>query len=86
MIAEKIETYLASLHEDDRATLLKALETIELNGAAATPDADELLSIAADEINADATTFACIAAYAYIPKESLINVLESNVFSSFLCK
>ena len=80
MIAEKIETYLASLQGDDRATLLTTLQTIELNGASESPDADELLQIAADEINADSTTLACIAAYAYISRENLANLLESNTF------
>ncbi|MBO4772993.1 MAG: bifunctional (p)ppGpp synthetase/guanosine-3',5'-bis(diphosphate) 3'-pyrophosphohydrolase, partial [Bacteroidales bacterium] len=80
MIAEKIETYIATLQGDERESLLEVLKKIELNGATPTPDADELLQIAADEINADSTTLACITAYAYISRESLANLLESNTF------
>jgi len=80
MIAEKLDNYITSLQADERASLLKILKTIEANNPIESTDADELLDIAANEINADSTTLASIAAYAYISRENLTNLLETNTF------
>ncbi len=80
MIAERLETYIATLQPDDRAVLTDAITKIESNGAAPNPAADEILAIAADEINADATTVAAAAAYAYIDRENLAKLLEAKTF------
>ena len=80
MIAEKIQTYIGTLQDEERGNLLNIINIIEANNPIESTDADELLQIAADEINADSTTLACIAAYAYISRESLANLLESNTF------
>ena len=80
MIAEKLDNYITSLQADERASLLKILKTIEANNPIESTDADELLDIAANEINADSTTLASIAAYAYISRENLVNLLETNTF------
>lgn len=80
MIAEKIQTYIGTLQDEERGNLLNIINIIEANNPIESSDADELLDIAANEINADSTTLASIAAYAYISRENLVNLLETNTF------
>ncbi|MBO7566337.1 MAG: bifunctional (p)ppGpp synthetase/guanosine-3',5'-bis(diphosphate) 3'-pyrophosphohydrolase, partial [Bacteroidales bacterium] len=80
MIAEKIKTYIDTLQAEERGNLLNIINIIEANNPIESSDADELLDIAANEINADSTTLASIAAYAYISRENLANLLETNTF------
>lgn len=80
MIAEKIQTYIGTLQDEERGNLLNIINIIEANNPIESTDADELLDIAANEINADSTTLASIAAYAYISRENLVNLLETNTF------
>lgn len=82
MITEKLETYIASLQPTDYEILSKAIEKIENIGAQESNEANELLAIAADEINADATTLACIAAYAYLSHDKLTHAVQSDTFGS----
>lgn len=80
MIAEKIQTYIGTLQDEERGNLLNIINIIEANNPIESTDADELLDIAANEINADSTTLASIAAYAFISRENLTNLLETNTF------
>ncbi len=80
MIAEKIQTYIGTLQDEERSNLLNIINIIEANNPIESSDADELLDIAANEINADSTTLASIAAYAFISREKLTNLLETNTF------
>ena len=80
MIAEKIQNYIDTLQAEERGNLLNIINIIEANNPIESSDADELLDIAANEINADSTTLASIAAYAYISRENLANLLETNTF------
>lgn len=82
MIAEKIQTYIGTLQDEERGNLLNIINIIEANNPIESSDADELLDIAANEINADSTTLASIAAYAYISRENLVNLLETNTFGN----
>ena len=80
MIAEKIQTYIGTLQDEERGNLLNIINIIEANNPIESSDADELLDIAANEINADSTTLASIAAYAFLERETLVNLLETNTF------
>jgi len=78
MIAEKLTNYLATISDDDRALLLDVVATVEAMEVGENPSADELLAIAADEINADATTVSCIVPYAYLSREQLMQVISDK--------
>ena len=80
MIAEKIQNYIDTLQAEERGNLLNIINIIEANNPIESSDADELLDIAANEINADSTTLASIAAYAFLERETLVNLLEPNTF------
>ncbi len=80
MIAEKIQNYIDTLQAEERGNLLNIINIIEANNPIESSDADELLDIAANEINADSTTLASIAAYAFLERETLVNLLETNTF------
>ena len=80
MIAEKIQNYIDTLQAEERGNLLNIINIIEANNPIKSSDADELLDIAANEINADSTTLASIAAYAFLDHETLVNLLETNTF------
>ena len=80
MIAEKIQNYIDTLQAEERGNLLNINNIIEANNPIESSDADELLDIAANEINADSTTLASIAAYAFLDRETLVNLLETNTF------
>ena len=80
MIAEKIQNYIDTLQAEERGNLLNIINIIEANNPIESSDADELLDIAANEINADSTTLASIAAYAFLERETLVNLLEINTF------
>lgn len=79
MIEEKIQPYIETLQPAERSSLLNTIDIIETHGPLESADADELLNIAAYEINADATTLACSAAYAFLSREQLAKILETNI-------
>ncbi len=80
MIKEKLTNYLSTVSEDDRLLLLDVVDRVEALGIEESADADEFLMIAADEINADASTVSCIVPYAYLSKEKLQSAVADKLF------
>ncbi len=82
MIAEILANYLATISDSDREMLLDVATRVEQMGVGEKHQADEFLSIAADEINADATTVCAIVPYAYLDRERLEQLLADNALGS----
>ncbi|MCQ2251030.1 MAG: TGS domain-containing protein [Bacteroidales bacterium] len=80
MIKEKLTNYISTVSDDERLVLLDVIDKVEALGISESADADEFLNIAADEINADASTVSCIVPYAYLSHDKLKAAVADKVF------
>lgn len=81
MIAEKIENYIKTLDNIGADCVLKTAAEVEKHGAVDSRVASDILLIAADEVNADFVTVSSVIVYAFLPRETIMQLIENKVFA-----